>query len=63
MNWTIVNATTFEPQTLRLDPVSHKLFDNDIFTFNKEKVNIIHSLLRITDSIAGVLILEDNNGS
>jgi len=60
--WSIVNATTFEPCSLHdtLDPIEHKLFDNDIFTFNKEKVNIIHSLLRTTDSIAAVLILENN---
>ena len=60
--WKIVNATTFDPCSLDIgnDPGLHKLLNNDIFTFNKEKVNIVHSVLRTTDSIAGVLILENN---
>ena len=60
--WNIVNATTFEPCSLDMfiDPGLHKLLNNDIFTFNKEKVNIVHSVLRASDSIAGVLVLENN---
>ena len=60
--WKIVNATTFEPcsSDIVIDPGLHKLLNNDIFTFNKEKVNIVHSVLRASDSIAGVLILENN---
>uniref|UniRef100_A0A6C0E716 RNB domain-containing protein n=1 Tax=viral metagenome TaxID=1070528 RepID=A0A6C0E716_9ZZZZ len=60
--WKIVNATTFDPCSLDIgnDPGLHKLLNNDIFTFNKEKVNIVHSVLRSSDSIAGVLILENN---
>ena len=62
--WSIVNATTFEPldidHLLQFDPLQHKLFNNDIFTLNNDKVNIVHSFHRDTDSIAAVLILEGN---
>jgi len=59
--WSIVNATDFTPISLSMkNPAEYHLFNNDIFTFNKEKVNIEHSLLRTCDSIAGVLILENN---
>lgn len=62
----IVNATTFENINLNsnvdfcFDPIANKLFHNDIFTFNKQKVNIIHSSIRNTESMAGVLILNIN---
>ena len=60
--WSILNATTFEPLTeqFMIDPINSKLLNNDIFTFNKGKVNIVHSVLRHIDSIAGVLLLENN---
>ena len=62
LEWSIVNATDFTPISLSMNknPAEYNLFNNDIFTFNKEKVNIESSLLRICDSIAGVLILENN---
>jgi len=61
-NYRIVNANTFENLELevKLDPVLQKLFNNDIFTFNKEKVNIIHSSIRNSEAIAAVLILNSN---
>ena len=58
--WKTVNSTTFEPISLDIDPALHKLLNNDIFTFDNEKVNIVHSVLRSSDSIAGVLVLENN---
>jgi exoribonuclease R len=67
LNWEIVNATTFEPiskpddnDSEDFNPLSHKLFNNDIFTLNKSKVNIVHSIQRDTECIAGVLILSEN---
>jgi len=59
-NYRIVNANTFENVEIILDPIFHKLFNNDIFTFNKEKVNIIHSSIRNSKEIASVLILNNN---
>jgi len=65
--WSVVNASTFEPIIIHYDehannfnPLLNKLLNNDIFTLNKSKVNIVHSTLRDSDCIAGVLILSEN---
>ena len=61
IEWSIVNANDFTQVSLSMkNPAEFNLFNNDIFTFNKEKVNIEHSLLRNTEAIAGVLLLENN---
>ena len=60
-SWTVYNASTLEPITLdNFNPIEHKLFSNDIFTYNKDIVEIIHSSTRINENIPAVLILADN---
>ena len=65
-NWTIYNANTLEPISVDLEcnPIQHKLFTGDVFTFNKSndksKVDIIHSSVRSMDNIPAVLILNGN---
>ena len=60
-SWTIFNANTMEPITLDgFNPDENKLFTNDVFTYNKNKVEIIHSSTRINENIPAVLILADN---
>jgi exoribonuclease R len=60
-SWTVFNATTLEPITLDgFDPSQHKLFTNDVFTYNKGKIEIIHSSIRFNEHIPAVLILSDN---
>jgi len=60
-SWTVFNATTLEPITLEgFNPAEHKLFTNDVFTYNKGKVDIVHSSTRINENIPAVLILADN---
>jgi exoribonuclease R len=65
-NWTIYNATTLEPISVDLEcnPIQHKLFTGDVFTFNKRNdkacVEIIHSSARNMDNIPAVLILNGN---
>jgi hypothetical protein len=58
-SWEIVEANTLEPVSIDLivNPIEHKLFPNDVFTFNKNTVEICHSSIRIIDNIPGVLIL------
>jgi len=64
--WSVVNAYTFEPifsseeNNNDFNPLQNKLLNNDIFTLNKNKVNIVHSAQRDGDCIAGVLILSEN---
>jgi exoribonuclease R len=40
-NWTIFNATTLEPVSVDLEcnPIQHKLFSGDVFTYNKKNTN------------------------
>ena len=61
-NWSILNANNLEPISVDLEcnPIQHKLFTGDVFTFNKSKVEIVHSTVRSMDNIPAVLILNGN---
>lgn len=61
-NWSIFNATTLEPVSVDLEcnPIQHKLFTGDVFTFNNSIATIIHSSVRSMDNIPAVLILNGN---
>lgn len=59
-NWKIYDSNNFDKTNLQINPVENKLFSNDVFTFEKNKVNIIHSTLRSGTSIPGVLIISGN---
>jgi len=60
-NWSYYNASTFEKLDLTLDPIIHKLFNNDVFIVNKMiQPTILHSTIRNGSQIPGVLILKDN---
>ena len=60
-NWNVVNANTLEIVTLdNFNPIEHKLFNGDVFTFNKGRTEIIHSSIRLNENIPAVLILADN---
>ena len=65
-NWSIFNATTLEPISVNIEcnPIQHKLFTGDVFTFNKHgdksDLNIVHSSVRTMDNIPAVLILNGN---
>ena len=59
-NWNIYDSNNFEKKDIDINPLENKLFSNDVFTFNKNKTNIIHSSIRTCESIAGVLIISGN---
>jgi RNB domain len=64
-SWTFYNATDFKEIELPINPIENKMFANDIFTLDDDetslkKVNIVHSTIRISSSIPGVLIINDN---
>ena len=60
-SWNIFNANTLEPITIdNFNPTEHKLLSNDVFTYNKDKLEIIHSSTRINENIPAVLVLADN---
>jgi exoribonuclease R len=45
---------------LTVDPIENKLFSNDFFTFNKNKVEIVHSSTKTGSFLPGVLLLHGN---
>jgi exoribonuclease R len=59
-NWNIYDSNNFEKKDLQINPIESKLFSNDVFIFEKNKVNIIHSSIRTGSPIAGVLIITGN---
>jgi exoribonuclease R len=59
-NWNIYDSNNFEKKDIDINPLENKLFSNDVFIFNKNKTNIIHSSVRTSESIAGVLIIAGN---
>lgn len=61
INWKVYDSNNnFEKKELDIKPVENKLFSNDIFTFEKNKVTIIHSSVRTSASIPGVLFIVNN---
>ena len=59
--YSIFNASTLQQISLdSFNPADHRLFNNDVFTYNKGKVEIIHSSIRMNENIPAVLILADN---
>ena len=59
--WTFHNANTFEKLELNLNPLTHKLFTNDIFIVSKTlELSILHSSIRVGGAIPGVLVLKNN---
>uniref|UniRef100_A0A6C0JKN8 RNB domain-containing protein n=1 Tax=viral metagenome TaxID=1070528 RepID=A0A6C0JKN8_9ZZZZ len=59
-SWNIYDSNNFEKKDLQINPLESKLFSNDVFTFEKNTVNIIHSSVRTGPTIAGVLIISGN---
>ena len=60
-SWSIYHTTTLEMVELPgLHPLEYKLLTGDVFTYNKGKVELVHSSLRLSDSISAVLILTNN---
>jgi exoribonuclease R len=60
-SWNIVSPSTLENIIIEgFDPKQHKLFNNDVFTYNNKTVEIVHSSLRFNENIPAVLILNKN---
>ena len=62
-NWTYVNMIDFKDVPIEgLHPVEHKMFTNDVFSFDSasKELKILHSSIRVGKNIPGVLILKGN---
>ena len=58
--YTVYDNILLRPVELKINPVTHKLFDQDVFSVNDECIDLIHSTIRNVKNIPGVLVLEDN---
>jgi hypothetical protein len=43
-----------------INPSTHRLFNRDVFTIEDNKVNVVQSCIKSTNSLAGVLMIEHN---
>jgi len=60
-SWEIFETTHFQKTELDIIPNEHKLFSNDVFKIDDDnKIQILHSSIRSSTAIPGVLMLADN---
>jgi transketolase len=60
-SWNVFIHETIEPVTVEnFNPERFKLFNNDVFTYDGENVNIIHSSIRNNENIPAVIIFDNN---
>lgn len=61
-NWIFYESKGFKQVELKINPSEHKILHNDFFSIDEttEKPFIVHSSIRFSTSIAGVLILKGN---
>ena len=66
--WSLCETANFQPISMEnFNPTEHKLFSNDVFSIlpnnnnnSTTSVNIVHSSIRTTTSMPGVLMIEGN---
>lgn len=60
-SWEIFDSVDFSKcEDIIIDPIQHKLFSNDVFSFVNNELNILHSSIRSGSPMPGVLILTNN---
>jgi len=58
--WSVYHSSSLTLADISLNPVQHKLFDQDIFSINGDKVTLEHSCVRSMRMIPAVLVLVGN---
>jgi len=59
-SWEIFETATFQKVDININPNECKLFSNDVFSFDNNTVKIVHSTIRSSSPIPGVLIINGN---
>ena len=59
-SWEVFDTNKFDKVEISINPLENKLFSNDVFTIDNNKVNLLHSSIRTGPSMPGVLILDGN---
>ena len=61
LNYNIYDISNFNIENIKVDPIKNKLFNNDTFSIDKnDNINIVHSILRSSLYISGILVIENN---
>ncbi len=58
--WEVFETNTFQKFDIDINPNTCKLFTNDVFSFEKNTVTIVHSTVRSGSPMPGVLIINGN---
>ena len=58
----VVDAYTLKPICMpkMLNPITNKLFNQDIFGIDSDHPRVLHSSVRTMKGISGILVLQDN---
>ena len=59
-SWEVFETQTFQKVDITVDPNASKLFSNDVFSYEKNAVTIVHSSVRSTSNMPAVLIISGN---
>ena len=58
--WEVFETNTFQKFDIDINPNTSKLFTNDVFSYEKKSVTIVHSTVRSGSPMPGVLIINGN---
>jgi len=58
--WEVFETNTFQKVDIDINPNTCKLFTNDVFSYEKPTVEIVHSTVRSGSPMPGVLIINGN---
>jgi exoribonuclease R len=58
--WEVFETNTFQKFDIDINPNTCKLFTNDVFSYEKNTVSIVHSTVRSGSPMPGVLIINGN---
>lgn len=59
-SWEIFETATFQKVDIKINPNECKLFSNDVFSFDNNTVKIVHSTIRSSTPMPGVLVISGN---
>jgi len=59
-SWEVFDTNKFVKVEVDINPIENKLFSNDVFSIDNNKVNLLHSSIRTGPAIPGVLVLDGN---
>ena len=59
-SWEVFETNTFQKFDININPNTCKLFTNDVFSYEKNTVEIVHSTVRSGSPMPGVIIINGN---